>query len=205
MSEIKERPLLYSTPMVQATLEGRKTQTRRVVKPQPEQILAQGIVDGRGYGITTERNTISHYCPYGQPGDRLWVRETLIQQGELGLQYVADSEWIDEAIIPVSYGPYGGDYTFRNIPAIHMPRWACRLLLEITAIRVERLQDISEEDAIREGVFWDSESGFWYVGDTLQAQSATEAFMKLWIAINGEESWKANPWVWAIEFRRVEA
>ncbi|EMF5052079.1 hypothetical protein RGO66_000519 [Serratia marcescens] len=198
---MKERPVIFNGEMVRAILDGRKTQTRRVMKVQPES-------SGFGLRFITEslnnRDTGKYFwsqsdacginkprskpfpCPFGRVGDRLWVRETF---GDCGnrLVYRADTE--DGAASQVK----------RWVPSIHMPREACRILLEITAVRVERLNDISEEDARAEGCCYGRGGG---VPDF--AVTPADHFPTLWASIYGEESWRATPWVWVIEFRRVE-
>lgn len=223
--EVKERPILFSTPMVKAILEGRKTVTRRIVDIDHE--LANDVSKW-GYSIFTPEGHISARTKqktetghrygekfiklkYGKPGYLLWVRETLYQNGELGLEYFADKEPIDESIIPDDYGPYGGDYSFRAIPNIHMPRWACRLRLEIVSIGVERLHDIKEEDAKREGApMYVPGHGIITQADVnsdpgyLNFVNYRMGFEHLWTSINGAESWNANPWVWRIEFKEIK-
>lgn len=215
---MKERPILFSTPMVRAILDGSKTVTRRVVDIDPE--LSKDVTKW-GYSIFTPVGCISGRTiqktetgrrygekwvklKYGKEGDILWVRETLYQEGELGLKYVADNDHIDESLIPDDYGPYGGDYSFRSIPNIHMPKWACRLRLKIVSIRVERLHDITEEDAVREGVTKFPEGYIFenYIEDTV-CDSAKKSFETLWASINGQDSWDSNPWVWRIEFTKL--
>ena len=207
---MKERPILFSAPMVRAILDGRKTQTRRVVKNipwlpdvNPNFSQARPFVNaGRWRMAGSAEMTTDFYCPFGQPGDRLWVRETFghferndqLKAGD-EIFYRADGESVD-------LEPWR--------PSIHMPRWACRIELEITAVRVERLQDISEADALAEGAFKAPASGrisdsyatmaiagIWYA-------TATKWFGNLWRQINGEESWDENPWVWVVEFKRVQ-
>lgn len=211
---MKEIPILFSSAMVQAILAGRKTMTRRikglnVLNEWPSSWVHDGskmYVNDKGqlmfrFWNSNDDRRIEIPCPYGKPGDILWVRETIYQNGELGLNYVADNEQIDEEIIPVDHKPYR-NYAFCNIPCIHMPKWAARIWLEVTDIKVERLQDITEEDAIKEGVE-ELPFGFniivnqqyLYTGGT-----AKESFSLLWKEINGAESWDANPWVWCISF-----
>ncbi|AOX32961.1 hypothetical protein IPC1241_19175 [Pseudomonas aeruginosa] len=204
----RERPILFSGPMVRAILEGRKTVTRRVVKPQPD--FLGSMVDPNTPFKTLDAGLHARItCPYGEPGDRLWVREAWaadaqvdaiapsdLSQGE-PIWYPADLSVRQTGCSMISKG--------RVRPSIHMPRWACRILLEITAVRVERLQDISEEQALAEGVRGEpcdharqacADIGCW--GDT-----AKGAFGFLWESLNGEGSWAANPWVWVVEFKRV--
>lgn len=196
---MKERPILFSAPMVRAILAGSKTQTRRVVKPQPIGTDAT-IIEIYGRGLPA-----AHPCPYGQHGDRLWARETffdtepysafpLFSDRKNRYIYRADGEQI-------------GCHRWR--PSIHMPRVASRILLEIVAVRVERLRDISREDAISEGVqpldgsngpnYWTVDAG----GVSLNNPTAQGAYSMLWDWINGPGAWDKNPWVWVVEFRRV--
>ena len=176
---MKERPILFSGPMVRAILDGRKTQTRRVVKPQPDWIRPRVSDDGIAHGYCGSGPTDGIKCPYGTVGDRLWVRESWAKSGEVGdaTEYRADNP-----------DPIGAKWR----PSIHMPRWASRIDLEITGIRVERLQEISERDAMAEGC------------EYLTNSVARSNFVKLWISINGQDSWSANPWVWVIEFKRIK-
>lgn len=198
---MKERPILFSGPMVRAILDGRKTQTRRVVKPQP---FANGEVrlNERFDAMFTAGDVYGTRNPYGQPGDHLWVKETHRFDG-LDPKIALRSQCLDE----ISYrADMDGDRSIDDCPwrpSIFMPRWASRITLEITGVRVERLNDISEEDAKVEGVecvklrFWkdyDGKGGV-YVNPILSFQS-------LWESINGPGSWDANPWAWVIEFRR---
>lgn len=193
---MKERPILFSGPMVRAILDGSKTQTRRVAKHP----LAQAAVRINSYKGQSEFDCILPdgtggiiQCPYGNPGDRLWVRETWAHErdgtgcpDDTGVLYRAtDPGWDDE----------GTGLRWR--PSIYMPRWASRITLEITAVRVERLQSISEADARAEGVTpnaFEQTSDNW--GGVL--------YRRLWEQINGPGSWHANPWVWAITFQRLE-
>lgn len=178
--------------------------TRRVIKPQPVCVVDDGrrsVYSWRDglYSLQFYPNNsdILAYCPYGQPGDRLWVRETW-NGDRMDLVYRATHDG----------PPPGGKWH----PSIFMPRWASRILLEITNVRVERLNDISEEDAINEGIIKDSD-GFFIASDSPEAHhflrqphlTAKGAFHTLWESINGPGSWESNPWVWVIEFKRVEA
>ena len=191
-----ERPILFSGPMVRAILEGRKTQTRRVVKPQPELQLKsarwmrcadeQHALFTQHDGELCGQMASTRKCPYGKPGDRLWVRETW-----------AHRRWMlgDASPSPTTvYRADGEDLKGcdRWRPSIHMPRWASRITLEVVGVRVERLQDISEEDAKAEGIEW-----------VIGYRSRIPLFSALWERINGPGSWDANPWVWVVEFRRV--
>lgn len=189
---MNEHPILFSTPMVQAILEGRKTQTRRVVKGNPE-----GKVP-----FTDE-----FPCPYGHPGDRLWVRETWqkIYERQSDKQRFTEppsahnlhlyKTWIEYAATPRD-----GQEPPRWRPSIFMPRSASRITLEIVNVRLERVQDIGEQDAKAEGV---TPSG---VGNDLDHLKYRAGFMHLWDTINAKRfyAWDANPWVWVVEFERVE-
>lgn len=209
---MKERPILFSAPMVRAILAGTKTQTRRVVKPQP--VMRDGDDCVIEYANGKQRHSgpadylLGHVlptyaCPYCQPGDRLWVRETFITGCEMD-----DNGYFkvdDEGNYLVWYaGDWPSDPKWRQ--SIHMPRWASRITLEITGVRVERLQDISEADAIAEGVPAVSSGGVTLFTTTGVNcfQAAKDAYAALWESINGPGSWDANPFVWVVEFRRVK-
>lgn len=212
----KEKPILFSGAMVRSLLEGRKTQTRRIIKPQYAcKTVSWGCISGQGFGfIFTGHDTVVK-CPYGKIGDRLWVRETWATD----LHNEQDSpETIRRKCIEAGYtevspkhpaGPlwYQADGTFRQWgdfhdvqgrwrPSIHMPRWASRLTLEITEVRVERLNNISEEDAIAEGA---------QCAGVPASLSNVGAYAKLWESINGAGSWAENPWVWVVEFKTCKA
>ncbi|MCF5691104.1 hypothetical protein GIV23_12035 [Pseudomonas sp. PA-1-2A] len=221
MSQIKERPILFSAPMVRAILEGRKTVTRRAVKPQPE----VRMVDMIGPMLTFKNKRGGHWlypnakaqiiadCPYGKPGDRLWVRETFIDLHGTGVEHRPDPAG------PLQRYAYAADcrprshsdearkdFGLKYKPSIHMPRAACRILLEITDVRVERLQDITEEQARAEGVrlYTDhAELGDWWHVDGIETYSADprKSFELLWSSVGGD--WNANPWVWVVECKRV--
>jgi uncharacterized protein YqfB (UPF0267 family) len=193
---IKEIPILFSTPMVQAILAGRKTQTRRIIKSRHESGLFQVSrrkSDGQIISIESldwdERNCEKNItCPYGQPGDLLWVRESWrgVKQdfGEDRYEYRATEKI---------------DIDTKWKPSIHMPKTAARIWLEVTNVRAERLQDITEHDALQEGmsIRYDKDED----GLVVKDKRNTEAFEELWQSINGTESWEANPWVWVVEFK----
>lgn len=204
-----ERPILFSTEMVKAILAGWKTQTRRVIKPQPPEDVTEIVgptvyepakVDRYGelvpgepvYGVYDKWGEWGAKCPYGQPGDILWVREAWCEAGVFGYAYRATEDL-----------PAGVRTGWR--PAIHMPREAARLFLRVKNVRVERVQDITEEDAKAEGVeFWDAElyrksDGCFYSASEL---SPVDRFHALWDRLNAKRGygWQANPWVWVIEF-----
>ena len=210
---MKERPIIFNGAMVREILDGRKTQTRRVVKHIP----ALGIGDNwcqkiDDVGFNKIIGDYRIFCPYGKPGDRLWVRETwrygccsgytpTIGEHEYkcGIEYKCtyenpisgDRGGKTFIVDRMHYGgriAKSGSVAWR--PSIHMPRWASRITLEITGIRVELLQDISYHDAVAEGC-----------GGMLEP--ATVYFQCVWKDINGEDSWNANPWVWVIEFKKI--
>lgn len=208
---MKERPILFNGPMVRAILDGRKTQTRRVVKPQPDTIR-----HGKPFTVGG-LPTSPIVCPHGQPGDRLWVRETFgagarpcpIEGCVEGLEYRADEACIDEIEDLPLYQPEIPDdvecldrWMGKWTPSIHMPRWASRITLEITDVRVERLQDISEEDAVAEGSR--PYQGGWSNGLMGPFSHPILAFADLIDSLNGPGTWDANPWVWVMEFRVLE-
>jgi hypothetical protein len=226
--------IIFSGPMVRAILAGRKTQTRRVIKPQPQsEINPVWIEDAEAWQWASTASR--QQCPYGQIGDELWVRETWAQGPPLNdgspscrIAYRADGRcvgigsdgvgrslfvqhgWIqgvaDTSLCGtfVGLGRYGGKWR----PSIYMPRWASRLTLRLTAVRVERLQDISEDDAIAEGV--EVSAGNIKAAelfaetrpDLLRIAPAQQAFCELWDSINSKRgyAWDTNPWVWVLTF-----
>jgi hypothetical protein len=203
------RPILFSGAMVRALLDGSKTQTRRAVKQQPPAgysfagwCVSSTHRPDEGKATWTDgegpfmRGAHRVKCPYGQPGDRLWVRETFCDLGDGEIEYRADGE-CDPNVVP------------RWTPSIHMPRAASRILLEIVSVRVERLQDISAADAKAEGVRPDEVRQISCFGlgqkdrDALRKEAAVRPYTALWESINGAGSWNANPWVWVVEFKQV--
>lgn len=258
---MKERPILFSGPMVNAILEGRKTQTRRVVKPHRDGVIT-GAAAKPGTAIEAwgggQRHNASRMavvgCPYGVPGDRLWVREKWRDcnyGGAPGLIYAADGD-IRDLMLESEYlcedrsmnydhphiAKYQWDVWYTDVgcgefghgwkPSIHMPRWASRITLEIKSVRVERLQDISEDDAKAEGIEcvggptscepWKDYGKTGSLGR--RWSSPVSSFRSLWDSINGKPhiqrddegreigrtdlSWNANPWVWVVEFERAD-
>lgn len=212
---MKERPILFSGPMVRAILDGRKTQTRRIVKPAPstdttEILHSEGCEWREWFPLDGNMHPKSWQirCPYGQKGDQLWVKENFhlgeyvkgpnaqgaaiaYAEGKTTcFRHMTDAE-MERCRLKPDPRPWAES---RTIPSIHMPRWAGRVTLEITAIRVERLQDISEVDAKAEGIDIPADS---YEG------KGWMAFKALWLSINGRESWDANPFVWVVEFQRI--
>ena len=213
MTAIKERPILFSAPMVRAILEGRKTVTRRAMKVQPVlngkfwQVYGAGWSDGVTSVPAVPGHSLSTKCPYGTPGDRLWVRETW------GLQVRHYGGGTGEHIVYRATNPdaiycksaEGQEYPVKWKPSIHMHRHSSRILLEITEVRVERLQDITPEQVTAEGVstrgeaMWGSQ---WWVDAPEQAiEDARKDFADLWTSTGG--NWDANPWVWVVEFKRM--
>jgi hypothetical protein len=236
---MRERPILFSGPMVRALLAGTKTQTRRIAKPVKHPDLGN-LYDAGALVLEREpQHVIDRACPYGQPGDRLWVREAFRfaasldrlspnDVGEKALDAGYNTPWA-----PTQFeadgsraGAWHGFDTPPTVttpgklrPGIHMPRWACRLVLEITGVRVERLHQISEADAVAEGVPEESEPceqcgdcGWLCIGGEPQecdapgcGDGAIDGYRALWEQINGAGSWAANPWVWVVEFRVLGA
>ncbi len=193
----KERPILFSAPMVCALLAGTKTQTRRAIKT-PASVTAFRHFDGDKWDrlMAGGMRGDSVRCPYGKPGERLWVRESfwgcdLPGYGDQPCIVYAD-EWHGKEYKPAEARPWARK--FGHIPGIHMPRDTSRITLEITDVRVERLQAISDADAIEEGVDRTNTSLPGY---------ARERYGALWESINGPDSWDANPFVWAVSFKRA--
>lgn len=205
-----ERGILFSAPMVRALLDGSKTQTRRPAKPRRKPSLLDGSWTDDYVLDPGNRDWLMRDNPYGQPGDRLWVRETWAQPAALDPgPTVYRADYPD--CVPAQYEnvPPAEEITWK--PSIHMFRKDSRILLEITGVRVERLQDISEADAIAEGVEPHEVRQFALHGlnaeerAAIRRQAAVGPYRGLWESINGGGSWDANPWVWVIEFRRIES
>ena len=194
---MKELPIRFSGPMVKAILDGSKTQTRRVVKQDRD-----GLLDCKP---TPAWDAFWQCvaCPYGKPGDRLWVRETFgIDDEDGAVLYFADPDTAQNA----EHARICEDRYPRRRPSIHMPRWTSRILLEITGVRVERLQDISEADAQAEGIEYSERFEGYCIGmaEHYHSHDPRLSYASLWESINGPDSWAANPWVWVVEFRRIE-
>lgn len=233
---MKERPILFSAHEVRATLDGRQTQVRRIVKhPIPSNIKSvvpysnkQGnLVYGWSWGVSEKLGAVTELvnmkCLYGKPGDRLWVRETWqgpLFYGEIPYDWNSDKYKNPEYCYYRASG-HSCDFTDaddnhveRWSPSIHMPRWASRILLEVVNVRVERLNDISEDDAVAEGVEpWVIGEGLWrdYSLEPDQEEagsppmtSARDSYKTLWESLNGPGSWDLNPWVWMVEFKPLE-
>lgn len=216
-----EHPIIFSAPMVAAILAGRKTMTRRLVKPPVEGDFADLDDDGSYWwsGLAAHERR----CPYGKPGDHLWVRETFryyfdapdlwdcIQYRQDMSKRKPDVDHMDnetgfafEQRCECLESGEGAETRWRS--PIHMPRWASRITLEITEIRVQRLHDISESDAKAEGVE-ELPGGFYRAYHPMPGQVACLlariSFGQLWASIHGTDSWHANPWVWVLTFRRL--
>jgi hypothetical protein len=207
---MKERPILFSAPMVRALLAGTKSQTRR-------------IFTAKNGGVWPNHNDLPgmkqvvRSCPYGQPGDRLWVRETFVQGWDYDpvtdriKQFDADGKQLP---IQTWYRADGADIGWCDAdgwqantpwkPSIHMPRATSRITLEITRVRVERLQDIDFADAAAEGLHYTSERLDRWSADGINWRGTPQqAYRDLWEQINGPDSWAANPWVWVVSFKRL--
>jgi hypothetical protein len=227
----KERPIIFSGPMVQAILEGKKTQTRRRVVGQRDMEFDPADPHFGPYWLPyateAEGEDAKVRCPYGKPGDRLWVRETFCIESSKEVAYEPpynDGRPIRHHDDP-GWGPWWEQPHYRATdpppeleigsdepgcrwrPSIHMPRWASRITLEITGVRVERLQEISETDARAEGVTEDAADNVLAMAEAMNQREPDPyafAFKTIWESIHGFDSWDANPWVWVVEFRRVE-
>ena len=204
---MKERPILFSAPMVRAILNGIKTQTRRVVKLKPWHQIEERDDGAPWPWMYDGERDADHWlpCPYGQPGDRLWVRESFCPIYPQDPHYNGGRPIEYDYRATYKHGDRLGDLIGAKKkwkPSIHMPRRASRITLEVTSVRVERLQDISEADAVAEGA-----RPTLAPLDTVRlgaAGTAKEGFRQIWESINGPDSWEANPWVWVVEFKRAE-
>lgn len=234
---MKERPVLFSAPMVRAILDGTKTQTRRIMKPQLEIVNVEGLFQSWALPMKGNRHLlypnakqqVLDKCPYGKPGDRLWVRESwqcLLEAHNCKVGYAATPDnWknIDLEMLTQEQDEQAWHWAKKVgcAPSIHMPRWASRILLEILGVRVERLNDISEQDAKAEGlkaISKDGETIKYGIPDrdglpgnddlgwswTDWKSSPVKAYSQLWERINGNGSWDENPWVWVVDFKRIE-
>ncbi|EJK5583765.1 hypothetical protein NLF82_001043 [Salmonella enterica] len=204
---MNERGMIFNAEMVRAILDGRKTQTRRPIKWKQTRFTEIAERDDGSlwpWAEDCERGgDIWFACPYGQIGDRIWVRETfrvhsratdvatLVYRASVRNSWTEQTHRVPIAVCDKPATPE------KWTPSIHMPRWASRILLEITDVRVERLRDLSEEDAKSEGITPPA-------GGVLPGWEYRINFRDLWMDIYGTDSWEANPWVWVIEFKRVE-
>lgn len=223
----KERPILFSAPMVRALLAGTKTQTRRVVKPWKGPAISNGSPVPADLQYLPDFTCYRATCHYGQPGDRLWVKETFrltsafdgdsparvaercLDAGYRApwapIQYEADGsrrDWMHVGTPPHAGPVLAG----KTRVSIHMPRWASRISLEITEVRVQRLQEISSQDALCEGIEACPRGGEWrdYMNPNRDMLTPRNSYRSLWESINGPGSWDANPWVWALTFKVVK-
>ncbi|HFD8275425.1 TPA: hypothetical protein ACF6GX_002050 [Raoultella ornithinolytica] len=229
---MKERGMIFNGEMVRALLDGRKTQTRRIMKVQPEpsksrpgdfwfsskklesMVHVSDLAPGNSPIVDCHLFFQEHCCPFGAVGDRIWVREafrvhsratdvaTLVYKASERNSWTEQTHRVPVAVCNKPATPE------KWTPSLHMPRWASRITLEITDVRVERLNSISEEDATAEGVPPAGSLLPDYQGTFLTPNgdfaTAKVAFQRLWESIYGEDSWKANPWVWVIKFKRIE-
>lgn len=214
---MKETGLMFKAPLVRAILEGRKTQTRRVLKPQPapnhphdggtKWVLERGLhVPVGSVGHLSVREKMGLRCPMGQPGDRIYVRETWAN----GIHALAAEREEDGPFVYAADGDLAvqGRLGERWKPAIHMPKYAARIWLEITGVRVERLQDMSKADAVRDGGLHQLPATGRYVvnqGDQyfgMASHDPRELFQEIWESTGGD--WAVNPWVWVIDFKRIK-
>ena len=215
---MRELPILMQEWGVRASLEGRKTQTRRVIKPQPERHHAHLEMrqDSERIYFADMKYCYEAMCPYGQPGDGLWVRETWspwadastqLLVAKAGEKVIYREDYLDGALPVV----LGGDYHWH--PSIHMPKWAARLWLEVKAVRVERVQDITPQEIEAEGLdfievcerHWVQKTANGYPYEAY-AEAMEREFISLWNSINAKRGfgWDVNPWVWVIEYERIE-
>lgn len=200
---MKERPILFSAPMVRAILAGQKTQTRRIVKPQPD--LVYGSIPARFTPDDQRLGRIGEVirCPFGQPGDRLWVKETTLKVEDHGYEGPVYAESDDgRACLSGGLAPSDDDITevepweIKKRPSIFMPRSMARIILEVVDVRIEKLHDISAADCIAEG----APGGHGAIPGYAYNATPQEHYRHIWTSINGAASWEANPWVWVIEF-----
>lgn len=196
---MKQRPILFSTAMVQAILAGRKTQTRRTTKldianKNPNDWILDGAIINNHFILHNKANKHELWInsPYGLPGDVLWVRETWTKQGNT-YKFLSDNlDW-------------KGIHKFK--PSIHMPKEACRIWLEITSVKIERLMKISQKEAISEGIEPCGTHGYknYLSNEPMDCfVIPCNSFISLWESINGKDSWLQNPWVWVIEFKQIQ-
>ena len=199
---MKERPILFSAPMVRALLAGTKTQTRREMKPQPYAAAKYELMPGIGYVNLSPQSRQVIACPYGQPGDRLWVKETWA--AAFGWDNTKPTDICEHS--PIYYKADGAKANLdawddcerreygRLRPSIFMRRWMSRITLEIESVRVERLNDINRGDAMEEGCPFPNMA---------DGEDPRKWYADLWESLNGSGSWAKNPWVWALTFKKL--
>lgn len=210
-TQTRERPILFSGEMVRQILAGRKSQTRRFINPQPTFAISAATGE-----VSVDDDYLEQHCPYGLPGDRLWVRENFTIRGLMYGRPMADVEKFANKETCIAYraddDPARKAWKWR--PSIHMPRWACRIELEVTAVKVERLRDIDELDALAEGVMGEriihgtmkTSDGKSVTQDWIDG-SCRDGYAALWDRINGKDPdkrWAANPYVWCVSFKVVK-
>jgi hypothetical protein len=209
---MREHPILFSTEMVLANKAGRKTKTRRIFKDHPQLASDISKVDLKQWFVD-HYDYIMSFCPYGKPGDILWVREGFSPKyvkgclQEFKLRYPTNHPWLYKADTPDRKSGYAA-HPWK--PSIHMPKEAARIWLKVTNVRVERLQDITESDAIAEGVRKSEGKGYYldYLAEHSKVTqfiykagfTAKQSFRTLWELIHGPTSWRNNPWVWVVEY-----
>lgn len=224
---MKERGMIFNGEMVRAILDGRKTQTRRIMKVQPQpsksrqgdfwlsskklesMVHVSDLAPGNSPIADCHLFFQEHCCPFGTVGDRIWVRETWAEAGA-GAPDLKIYRANYPAHVPSHYENVPPAEDIRWTPSIHMPRWASRILLEITDVRVERLNSISEEDCWAEGI--EAVDGLFENTEIIDMalkigccfEDSKPMFALLWQSIYGADSWQANPWVWVVEFKRIE-
>lgn len=239
MNQTKERPILFSAPMVRAILNGTKTQTRRIVNGE-----ALNWLDNSHFSHEFVSHSENYLCPHGNAGDRLWVREGFsviafvepqeyLTEGDYDcdgavckIKYLADNK--ETNVVDLCFENQNGvneedqarrASTKKSVPSIHMPRWASRINLEIISVRLERLSELTEDDAEAEGIEGinqatggDDYQDYWRDYGVTKKQAdgwpwiegkPVESFKTLWESINGPGSWDKNPWVWVVEFKKV--
>jgi hypothetical protein len=204
---MRERPILFTAPMVRGILEGRKTQTRRVVKG-----VSLDWLDNAGFEPAFVASPENGLSPYGFAGDTLWGRENF----RLDVAYNGTKPSLVDSRAAVFFeagGQLGAGVPGKLRPAIHMPRYACRLVLPLADVRIERLNDCSEEDALAEGVVWSEKHQWFHVPGVahpnpdfpvLARSTAREMYAALWDTISGSGAWLGNPWVWVLDFRPLQ-
>lgn len=206
---MREKPILFNGPMVRAILAGQKSQTRRVCNPQPSANAHVTTFGGKPMRSWWETGGDIKCCPHGQVGDRLWVRESYADLRGTGIEHRPDTSRpiqryaYSADTLPGSAGDFARkDFGIRWRPSIHMPRDACRLVLEVTHVRVEQLQAISDADCLAEGIQACRDGGYHVERGSHYSHHPVESFASLWASTGAP--WESNPWIWAITFKRVQ-
>lgn len=230
--EMQARPIIFSGDMVRAVLSGAKTQTRRVMKPQPfrtstyapgfgQRWVYRGHISEDYKGIPAMFGPFLPLCPYGVPGDRLWVRENIeaYEETDIGyhvIRYAVDGRVVGEYTEEQEGWAWGyrgskpvcgHNYTqnTKHIPSIHMPKWATRIWLAVVSVRVQRVQDMTTADVWAEGISVGGED-VKHIGSQQHVTCRMSKFAELWDSINAKRGypWSANPWTWCVEFKLPE-